>query len=298
MVARRREPVRPPQPAAFGVLIGALPQAFLVRNDQPAFAAAHDLVTRDAEAPDVAEGAQIAAFELAAAGLCAILDHHELVFARNLHDGRHVGHSPHDACWHESDRPFRDEFFDFGRVHRERFIHVAEDRHALCRDDRCRCSVKPDGRADYLGAGADADRDKCAVEGASARTHPKGVFDPEGFAGHALEGLYPGFLEVRIVVPQKRTLAHVFLARRGTDLLQDPWGEPKTFGQRHELVHADLRPPPPLDSGDRLRAPVQRQLLFRSCVAHVRLFLFLGCCVSGKSNAPERLSPENNRVLA
>ena len=55
LVARRRKALRPPQPAALGQPVGALPQPLLVGDEQAALAAADDLVGRDAEAAQVAE---------------------------------------------------------------------------------------------------------------------------------------------------------------------------------------------------------------------------------------------------
>ena len=66
------------------------------RDDGPALAAGDVLVVVEAEGPGIAQAAQPPALVAAADGLAGVLDHEQLVLARDAHDRLHVGgQAPH-----------------------------------------------------------------------------------------------------------------------------------------------------------------------------------------------------------
>ncbi len=88
----------------------------VIRQQEAAFDAGHDLRTLHAETARRAEGADLLALVGGAVGVRAVFDHLQLVLLRNLHDGVHVAGLAPEMDEHDALRLLGDVALDVGGI--------------------------------------------------------------------------------------------------------------------------------------------------------------------------------------
>ena len=125
------------------------------------------------ERADVAEGAAMAPVVEGAHRLRRVLDHEQIVPARDVHDRVHVGDAAAPVHRHDRLGARRDLLLDLGGVDVLVIAHVGIDRRRAHVRDRARRGDERDRRGDHLVALADAERPQRQHErvGAVAAAH-------------------------------------------------------------------------------------------------------------------------------
>ena len=146
--------VRPDSAAAVVEGVALVDQFLAHARDRAAFAGRNVLGFLEAEAPQVADRAALAALVFRQPRLAGILDHGQLVLAGNGVDRVHVARHAEDVHRHDGARPLRDAALDRGRVHGERGrVGVGKDRQGLAGEDGVVAGDEGVGRDDHLVAG-------------------------------------------------------------------------------------------------------------------------------------------------
>ena len=120
------------------------------------------------EGADVAEGAAVLALVVGAHGLRRVLDHHEVVPARDIHDRVHVGDAPAPVHGHDGLGLRRDLLLDLGGIDVLVLAHVGIDRRGAHVRNRSGGGDEGDRRGDHLVALADAERPHAEHQGVGA----------------------------------------------------------------------------------------------------------------------------------
>ena len=149
-----------------------------------AFSAGSKVLARvEAEAAHLADAARAAALILRAVRLCRVLDHHQPVPARDIHDGVHVGRLSEEVNRHDRPGARRNGCLDPRDIDIERRrIDIHEDRPGAGIDDGGRGGYEGEWRRDYFVPGADTGGEQCQMQRAGARIHA------DRFGGAAIPG--------------------------------------------------------------------------------------------------------------
>ena len=139
------------------------------------------------ERADIAERAAMLSLVVGAHRLCCVLDHEQLVFARDVEDRIHVGDAAAPMYRHDRLCARRDFLFDLGRIDVLVLTDVSIDGRRTDMGDGARRRDKGNRRGDDFIAFADAERPKSQHQGIGPVCAAHAMFGAGEFRDAALE---------------------------------------------------------------------------------------------------------------